>query len=141
MMWMTPATGLAALNKQKFPTMGDDNRMPDKKGGKPDDKANMVPAFMPGQRNALANQLNQGFGGGTGDWRNYLASVYSSTPNPNFVPGKKDKPKRPEDGGSNVDIQTGNDYGPGVQPIAAQQRALSPQQMVGLLALRNAGYR
>jgi hypothetical protein len=34
------------------------------------------PAFMPGQMQALAGQLNAGFGGGVGNYTNYLNQVY-----------------------------------------------------------------
>lgn len=37
----------------------------------------MLPAFMPGQQDALAAQLNQGFGGGASEWSGMLGNLYS----------------------------------------------------------------
>jgi hypothetical protein len=44
----------------------------------------LLSAFLPGQRNALAQQLNQGFGGGLKQWNGILGDTYSGmrfTPN------------------------------------------------------------
>lgn len=91
---MINANGLAALNNSPYPTMGDDNRMPGRdrngpKGDKDPKKANegKIPAFMPGQRDLLAEQLGQGFGGGEDQWMAYLKKVYGPSPNPDFRPG------------------------------------------------------
>lgn len=36
----------------------------------------MLAAFFPGQKAALAEQLNQGFGGGEGQWRGMMNKTY-----------------------------------------------------------------
>ena len=139
MMWMAPVTGLAALNKQKYPTMGDDNKDPrgGKGKGKGNDKGNTLPAFMPGQQSSLANQLNQGFGGGDKRWNDYLRMTYSPIPVTNFVPGS---PNRQNNNNSNKDaVPVGDDATNQMQP-GVRQRAMLPQQAMGLLALRNGGY-
>lgn len=39
----------------------------------------MMPAFQPGQLNALASQLNMGFGGGVKAWKNDMRNTYDPT--------------------------------------------------------------
>ena len=39
----------------------------------------MLPAFLPGQRGLLANQLNAGFGGGVGSWKGLLSDSFNPT--------------------------------------------------------------
>lgn len=39
----------------------------------------MMPAFQPGQLNALANQLNMGFGGGVKAWKQDMRNTYDPT--------------------------------------------------------------
>lgn len=48
-------------------------------GGQGGGRGPMMPAFQPGQLNALANQLNMGFGGGVADWKQDMRNTYDPT--------------------------------------------------------------
>jgi hypothetical protein len=54
-------------------------------GNGPNITQGLLSAFLPGQQSALAQQLNQGFGGGMKQWNGILGQTYSDssyTPNP-----------------------------------------------------------
>lgn len=88
----------------------------------------LLSAFLPGQRNALAQQLNQGFGGGLKQWNGILGDTYSGmrfTPNALGYPnnnqtgdnngGNDGKGVNNNNGGGNIGggvIDTGH-YNPG----------------------------
>ena len=130
MMWMAPTTGLAALAKRDLPSPGDDIRMAGGKGKKDDQKkGNVLPAFMPGQKQALASQLNEGFGGGAGNWGDYLNMVYSPMKIRTFAPGFQ-----PRNMVANVNMgdSSGNDVNP--SPYGPTMRQWQ-QRPIGLLAL------
>ena len=87
MIYYPQITGLPAWNHdpRRDPKKNDgkDKKDPPKK----DNEGARIPAFMPGQKAALASQLDQGFGGGDDKWKAYLAKVYGSSPAANFRPG------------------------------------------------------
>lgn len=91
-----------------------------------------IPAFMPGQQNALADQLQAGFGGGLGHWQNFLGNTYSSmAPIQPFQygdPKKKpedDKNGKPDDKGGKREPYT-PPYTHGDAGILTQSAAASP---------------
>lgn len=142
-------TGLAALAQKPLnPDKGNGPKRAtgDDKGGKGKDKGNgggrnVLPAFMPGQEQALAQQLNMGFGGGKGQWSNYLDKVYSPLVIQPFTPSVPGG-GRPQGNGNptgtvvdGVEFQIGPD-GRRI-PIQSQQRMMMPPEYVtGLAALR-----
>lgn len=87
-------TGLAALAQKSYaPDKGNGPRVRpnggDGKGnnsGKDDAAGDRLPAFMPGQQAALADQLATGFGGNDAQWREYLGKVYSPLMLQSFTP-------------------------------------------------------
>lgn len=63
--------------KKGLPTPGDDMRWPTDRNRNNANKEDVIPAFLPGQRGLLAQQLNRGFGGGQKQWRGVLSDVYA----------------------------------------------------------------
>jgi hypothetical protein len=58
----------------------------------------LLSAFLPGQRNALAQQLNQGFGGGLKQWNGILGDTYSGM---RFTPNALGYPNNDQTGDNN----------------------------------------
>jgi hypothetical protein len=58
----------------------------------------LLSAFLPGQRNALAQQLNQGFGGGLKQWNGILGDTYSGM---RFTPNALGYPNNDQTGNNN----------------------------------------
>jgi hypothetical protein len=58
----------------------------------------ILSAFLPGQRNALAQQLNQGFGGGLKQWNGILGDTYSGM---RFTPNALGYPNNDQTGNNN----------------------------------------
>lgn len=68
----------------------------------------MIPAFQPGQLNALAQQLNMGFGGGVNAWKRDMRNTYDPTSMRGFNFGggggggnRGNDPRNPGNGGNN----------------------------------------
>lgn len=113
-------------------------------------QATVYPAFMPGQLNALSQQLAQGFGGNGGkkdnpvqDWRQQLNGIYSPThiqpfyygPDPAHTGGGGGKdPGKPggDGGGGNPPTSPWNDHS---AQMAGNPQMLPPQ--MGMMAQRN----
>lgn len=94
---------------------------------------NNLPAFQPGQLNALASQLNGSFGGGLGAWKKDFRNTYNPTSSKEFnfggghgngggnnIPGGNPDPRGP--GG------TPNQPPPGFDPSSPRSR-MAPMQM------------
>jgi len=56
---------------------GGDRKRDNKKGGGGGGGKAMPDPFLPGQKGALARQLNLGFGGGLKDWRQSINATYA----------------------------------------------------------------
>lgn len=89
--------------KPKYPTFGDDDlrpgdhRRPDNRQPN-DSRPGLLSSFLPGQRNSLAQQLNQGFGGGFKQWNGILGQSYPNMgrPDPGKYPMPDDPRNRPD---------------------------------------------
>jgi len=149
------ASGLAALNNSPYPTMGDDNRIPGRDRGNRDkdpkkkNDGGQIPAFMPGQRQDLAEQLGQGFGGEDDQWMAYLKKVYGPSPNPGFRPGRGSGNGNRNNNNNNVNpvtqlpgFDSGNPLGRGNNngPAHVMMQPTVQPTATGLAALRGRNF-